>query len=158
MDSTSNYFDGDVRKTSRYWDKFRKLEEFEFHVAKCDLLKLKGDTMLVEKLPPVEIKLKSGLVYQGVDTHRGTMADDATEFGLVLAVGPGQYFEDGTLQVPDSKPGDVILLPGNVFWYSQFGHLAGYEAYTIGRMRDSQVPMWFSDYRTAFEILNGVER
>ncbi len=142
------FFDGDVKEASRYLERFQRL-------AGSGTLILKGDTILVERLPKVEMKSKSGLIL-GVDvkTHKDTSADSALHFGVVLMVGPGQIFEDGTIQPTDSKPGDVILLPGNTAWYSQFGHIQDYDPYAIGRLRDSQVGLWFTDYRKAFDILN----
>lgn len=152
----TDFFTGDAIQASRYWLKFQKLRALEEKLGR-KLLVLKGDMMLVEKLPPIEIKMPSGLVYgESKATHKGTMADAVTEFGIVLAVGPGQVYEDGTVQPCDSKPGDVVLLPGNVMWYSMFGHIAGYANFTIGRLRDSQVPVWLTDYQMAFEALNGV--
>jgi len=152
----SDFFNGDAIQASRYWKKFEKLRAFERKHSR-QLLILKGDMLLVEKLPPIEIKMPSGLVYgTAKSTHKGTMADDVTEFGLVLACGPGQSYEDGTVIPPDSKPGDVVLLPGNVGWYSMFGHIAGYENYTIGRVRDAQIPIWTTDYQMTFEVINGL--
>lgn len=151
-----DYFNGDAIQISRYWKKFEKLRAIEEKLGR-KLLILKGDNLLVEKLPPVEIKLPSGLVLgEAKSTHKGTMADHVTEFGLVLAVGPGQVFENGESIPCDSKPGDVILLPGNTQWYSMFGHIVGYQNYTIGRLRDSQVPLWLTDYQMCFEALNGI--
>lgn len=146
----SEFFDGDALKASRYLERFRRLsDELPGHMI------LKGDMMLVEKLPPLEMKTKGGLIIGTASTHRDTARDTLTEFGVVLAAGPGQIFEDGSLQEPDSKPGDVILLPGTVTWYSQFGHIQGYDPYSIGRIRDAQVPLWFKDYQKVFDILNG---
>lgn len=152
----SEFFNGDAIQASKYWRKFQKLAALEEKLGR-KLLILKGDNILVEKLPPVEIKLKSGLIYsEAKSTHKGTMSDSVTEFGLVLAVGPGQQYEDGGLCPCDSKPGDVILLPSNTMWYSMFGHIAGYDSYSIGRLRDSQVPLWLTDYQMCFEALNGI--
>jgi len=145
---SEKFFNGDVEQVSQYLNRFRRL-------AHSSTLILKGDNILVERLPKIEMKSKSGLIL-GVDikTYKDTAHDALTQFGVVLMVGPGQVYEDGTIQSTDSKPGDVILLPGNVQWYSGFGHIADYEPYSIGRLRDSQVGMWFQDYKQAFEILN----
>src|SRR5690606_31937900 len=126
----SNYFQGDAIEVSKYFHRFARLRE-------AGLMKLRGDNVLVEKLPPVEIKLASGLVMAtDLGTHKNTLADAVTEFGLVLMVGPGQILDDGSTLEVACKPGDVVLLPQNTFWYSQFGHMAGYSALTIGRVRD----------------------
>lgn len=144
------FFDGDARKASRYLEKFERLLKSE-----CNDLILMGDNILVERLPPLELKTKSGIIIADAKTHRETSHDAATEFGVVLMTGPGQVMEDGSVLPCESLPGLVVLLPGNVTWYSQFGHIAGYEPYSIGRLRDSQVPMWFCNYKRVFEILNG---
>lgn len=145
-------FKGDAVGISRYFHRFKKLMDDH---PRC--MELKGDQILVEKLPKPELKTSGGLIIPGgVSTHKNTIESDTTEFGLVLMVGPGQFLEDGTTVPCDSKPGDVILLPGTTYWYGAFGHIADYDPYTIGRIRDGAVPMWFSDYKKAFEVLNDV--
>lgn len=146
---TTEFFDGNAMAASKYFERFARLLEFP------GLMTLKGDDILVERLPPLEMKTKSGIILADAKTHKQTAHDAATEFGIVLATGPGQVFEDGTVQPCDAKIGEVILLPGNVVWYSQFGHITDYEPYSIGRLRDSQVPVWFTDYKKVFEVLNG---
>ncbi len=141
-------FDGDALKASKYYQRFEKL-------GGSTTMNLKGDMMLVEKLPKIEKKTSSGIIIvSDASQYRAGHGDSDAEFGIVLMVGPGQVLEDGTLLPCDSMPGDVILLPGNVAWYSQFGHMADYEAYSIGRLRDSQVGMTFTDYKKTFEVLN----
>ncbi|UOF79036.1 cpn10 [Caudoviricetes sp.] len=145
------HFEGDAISISRYFTKFQKLV-----TEHPGAMELKGDQVLVERLPKPELKTASGLfIPSNVKTHRDTIESDSTEFGLVLMVGPGQYTDDGTTIPCDSKPGDVILLPGTTNWYGSFGHIADYDPYSIGRIRDSMVPMWFGDYKKAFEVLNG---
>lgn len=145
-------FDGDALAVSKYYERFKRFHGKEFHGSP---MTLKGDMILVEKLPALEMKTKGGIIIAKAVTHRDTHADMMTEFGIVLLTGPGQVFEDGSTQACEAKPGDVILLPGNVGWYSQFGHMADYVPNTIGRLRDSQVGMTFTDYKKAFEFLNG---
>lgn len=146
----SEFFDGDAIKASKYYSKFQTLlNEYP------GLMELKGDNILVERLPKVEMKTKSGLIIGTTTTHKSTMQDSATDFGLVLMAGPGQFFDDGSDCPCDAKPGDIILLPQSVYWYGAFGHITDYEPYSIGRLRDGQIPMWFSDYKKAFEVLNG---
>lgn len=148
--SSQDNFDGDALKASKYLERFKRLEA-------AGILTLKGDMLLVEKLPKIEKKTKSGIIMAAdVKSYKGTMDDDCAEFGIVLMTGPGQVFENGEIIPPDAKPGDVILLPGNVQAFAQFGHLADYVPYTIVRLRDSQVPMVFTDYKKVFEVLNGI--
>lgn len=147
----------DALAESKYLKRFEALRKCVNHGNFDDVppMTLKGDMILVERLPKLEMKTKSGIIIADAKTHKETAHDTATEFGIVLMVGPGQIFEDGSLQPCDSKPGDVILLSGNIYWYSQFGSLVDYKPYSIGRLRDSQVAMWFTDYKKAFEVLNG---
>jgi co-chaperonin GroES (HSP10) len=146
----SEFFDGDAIAVSKYFKKFQTL------LKECPgIMTLKGDNVLVEKLPKVELKTKSGLIIGTSTTHKNTVADSVTDFGLVLMTGPGQVFEDGSDCPCDAKPGDIILLPQGTYWYGAFGHISQYEPYSIGRLRDGQIPMWFTDYKKAFEVLNG---
>jgi len=145
----SEFFTGDAVGSSKYLKKFRRLT-LEFP----GIMELKGDHLLVERLPAIEMKTKSGIILQGAKTFRDTIEDTMTEFGIVLMTGPGQLDEQGNTFPCDSKVGDVILLPGSTYWYGAFGHIAGYEPYSIGRVRDTLIPMWFQDYKKAFEVLN----
>lgn len=151
---------GDAREVSKYFKRFMKLQEpvgqdLDGEPLYEDSLVLKGDMLIVERLPKIELKTKSGLILpHDVKTYRDTMADRVTDFGMVLMAGPGHVFDDGTRAPMDCKAGDVILLPGNVTWYSAFGTMADYEPFSIGLVRDAQVMMQFNDYVKAFEILN----
>lgn len=133
---------------SRYLERFKRL-------AESGAIVLVGDTLLVEKLGVIESKTKSGIIIptNKISTYKTTVADEVIEFGVVLMVGPGDV-EDGEHLPTTTKPGDIIALPMNVQWYSQFGEMEGYEIGTIGRMRDAQVMMSFPDYEAAMEALN----
>lgn len=145
----SEFFDGDAIKASKYFSAFERLRK------ECPgAMSLKGDNVLVERLPQIELKTRSGLILGTAKTHKNTVADSTTDFGLVLMTGPAIVFEDGSTAELDCKPGDIILLPSSTYWYGAFGHIASYEPYSIGRLRDGQVPMWFGDYKQAFEMLN----
>src|SRR3989304_625402 len=155
----TEHFNGDALASSKYFKRFNKLDKMknEYTEAYFRPMILKGDMILVERLPSVEMKTNGGIIIPDVKTHKDTAHDAQAEFGIVLMVGPGQVFEDGTTLPCDSKPGDVVLLPGNTAWYSQFGHMSDYGPYTIGRLRDSQVSLWFNDYKKAMDILNEPE-
>lgn len=142
-------FDGDALAVSRYYTKFK-----EIRGAYPPPMSLKGDAVLVERLPPLELK-KGSLIIATVDTHRDTMKDALTNFGLVLMTGPGQVFENGQVYSCQAEPGNIVLLPGGMVWYSQFGHIAGYETDSIGLVRDYQLNIVFDNYKKAFDILNG---
>ena len=164
-------FTGDARGISKYFERFQRLIELktvrrvEYSEGghPCNVvdevpgpLELKGNIMLIERLPKVDMKTKSGIIIpNSVKGYRDTHADMVTDFGLVLMTGPGDVLDDGTRAEMETRVGDVILLPNSVYWYSTFGALADYEANTIGIVRDSQVLMNFRDYIKAFEVLNG---
>lgn len=141
------FFEGDAKKVSRYYERFQRIESA--------FMELKGDMILVERLPKVELKTASGIILpHDVKTYKDTHSDRTTDFGIVLMTGPGPIFDDGTTGSCEAKPGDVVLLPGNVSWYSAFGTMKDYEAYGIGMVRDAQIMMHFKDYIKAMEVLN----
>lgn len=145
-----------AKSASKYYERFQKASSF---------LRLLGDNILVERLPKpdFEQRTKGGIILPSETNskYKHTHADDLMEFGLVLAVGPGQHVigETGQLEVLPctTKPGDIILLTDNIEWYSQFGHMADYEAYSVGRVRDSNVMMFFTDYKAFIEAINGTQ-
>lgn len=153
---------GDAREISKYFKRFQRLAEpvgqgLDGEPLYEDHMVLKGDMLIVERLPKVELKTKGGIIMpHDVKTYKDTMSDRVTDFGIVLMTGPGHVFDDGTRAECECKPGDVILLPGNVAWYSAFGTMVGYEAFSIGLVRDAQIMLQFTDYQKAFEILNEV--
>jgi co-chaperonin GroES (HSP10) len=149
VDNTK-YFDGDAIAVSKYFKAFQTLIK-EYPNA----MMLKGNQILVEKLPKVERKTKSGIIIAEAHTHKNTVADTATDFGLVLMTGPGQIDEKGNDIPTDARVGEIILLPHSTYWYGAFMGLPQYEPYTIGRLLDDQIPMWFGDYKKAYEVLSG---
>lgn len=150
-------FTGDGKACSKYFTRFAEAQQH---------LRLAGDNILVEKLPKPDLEQRtaSGIILPTEKSSRyaRTHADDLMEFGLVLAVGPGQHIigETGQLEILPCtcKPGDIILLTDNIEWYSQFGHMVDYDPNTIGRIRDANVMMFFSDYMAFIEVLNGTQK
>lgn len=152
---------GDAREVSRYFKRFQRLtaDTVNFGSGEAVLndlpMVLKGDMLIVERLPKVELKTKGGIIMpHDVKTYKDTMSDRVTDFGIVLMTGPGHIFDDGSRAPCECKPGDVILLPGNVAWYSAFGTMGDYTAFSIGLVRDAQIMLQFSDYIKAMEVLN----
>lgn len=161
-------FTGDVEESSRYLKRFRGLVEVTRHKdldgMNCvdehqPYLRLVGDTILVERLGKIENKTKHGIIMPTTTTngtYKNLAADEVIEFGVVLMTGPGDIDpETGNHYALTTRVGDIISLPMNVQWYSQFGHMSDYEMGTIGRMRDAQVMMVFPNYEKAMEVLNG---
>ena len=149
---SQDYFTGDVVKDSQYSEAFRRL-------AASGTLTLTGDTVLVEKLGKIESKTAGGIILptDGPSSYKHQTKDDVLEFGVILMTGPGDISSEGDRLPMDVKVGDIIALPMNVQWYSQFGHLAPYKINTIGRMRAAQVMMKFTDYKAAMEALNATQ-
>lgn len=160
---------GDAEEISRYFKRFQRLSEDFTRIPRPEMdtehsydahelvphMTLKGDMLIVERLPKIELKSKGGIIMpHDVKTYKDTMSDRVTDFGIVLMTGPGHVFDDGTRAPCECKPGDVVLLPGNVAWYSAFGTMGDYEAFSIGLVRDAQIMLQFSDYKKAFEVLN----
>jgi len=78
---------------------------------------LYGDTLLVEELPKEEIKSKSGLIIDGGENQRNSIASQQPIFVRVLMVGAGHYEETedgGRKDVPlDVEPGDILVIGVN---------------------------------------------
>jgi co-chaperonin GroES (HSP10) len=154
-DAQTNRLTADnAKQVSKYLKRFEHASVF---------LRLLGDNILVERLPKVDFEQRSkgGIILptERLSTYKHTHADDLMEFAIVIAVGPGQHVigETGQLEVLPctTKVGDIILLTDHVEWYSQFGHMADYEALSIGRMRDANVMMMFTDYKEFIGAING---
>lgn len=137
---------------SKWLERFKHLSFNEPHRG-C--MRVYGDTLIVEKLPPQEVATKSGIIIADASTHKKTMADGVMSLAVVLMVGEGTYDEDGVEQELTTQVGDVIVVnPLAVEWWSHLP-LAGYEPDTIGYIREGQVRITFPDYNKAFEVLNG---
>lgn len=142
----------DPTSQNRYLARFRKFEGIEFSP-----FELIGDMILVERLKPIESKTSSGIIIPTGDnkSYKATAKDAVMELGLVIMTGPGDVDSDGNRLEQTIFTGQVIELPMNISWYSQFGNMINYEPYSIGKMRASQALMVFSDYTAAMEVLNG---
>lgn len=148
---------GGLLEKSRYLPRFRRLAEIA-----PGALQVEGDLIIVERLEKLEssvtLKDKDGkdikLAIADVQSHKMTHSDKHMDIGVVVFAGPGDVV-DGERVAMNVKVGELILLPGNVVWYSQFGSLTNYEPYSLGVTRDSAVLMHFPDPVKAFEVLNG---
>jgi co-chaperonin GroES (HSP10) len=139
----------DIIEKSKWWDRFRRADE-EL------VLPVTGDWVLVEKIKPPEFKTQGGIVIaSGITTHKQTTDDMSTRLGLVLAAGPGQYLEDGTVVPCNHKIGDIVMLPHTTEWFDVFFNVHLGEA-QIGRVRDYQIPMGTTDLKKLQTILHGL--
>jgi co-chaperonin GroES (HSP10) len=125
-------------ETSVYLERFKRLKELG-----GDKYSLIGGKVLVERITPPEMKTAGGLfIPQDVKSHKGTASDFKTEIGVVLLVGSG-YIDENGYDVPiDLKPGEIILLPTSVSYYTTFpGLISSIPERTLGMIRESDV--WF---------------
>jgi co-chaperonin GroES (HSP10) len=113
---------------SKYLRKFKNLE------GKTDLYRLNGGRVLVEILPPEEVKTSGGLVLSAptgytkgatFDTQRGTL-------GIVLLVGEGYVDSDNTSYAIDLKAGNVVQI--NEFGIKALSSFPGLNEYTAGTL------------------------
>lgn len=141
------------------------LKVFDRVRGRKDLFTLKGNFILIEKLPDVEIKTKSGLFVgvKGPQMQLGTLNDNVPNACVVLEVGEGYFGDDGkpmegSLGV---EPGDVIILPKHAInYFSLFPALVNYTPNTIGLTRDDSAQFVFKGldkYNEYCSLLNKEE-
>lgn len=118
---------------SKYLAKFAKLD--------AGMLALRGDRMLVEKLPKEEFKTAGGLfINSSLSDHKSQIEMQRGELAIVLACGTGYVDEDGKEYEVDARPGTIILCNGfNYEHYSQFPGLAGYTQGSLAMVRERAV-------------------
>lgn len=123
----------------KYLEVFKKL-------AASDI-PLRGNRLLIEILPPVEVHTKGGLVVAtSLADHRSTVKDNAADVGVVLAVGSGYYNENGDSVPLDIEVGNVVLITRyGLRLYSVFPGLDSYVADTIALARDSDIHAAWKD-------------
>lgn len=75
-----------------------------------DVFTLRGPTILVEMIPPEEMKTQGGLIIVGKD--RSDVVTHKLEHGVVLMVGQGTWDDEKREYVSlDVKPGQVVVMP-----------------------------------------------
>jgi co-chaperonin GroES (HSP10) len=118
---------------SKYLKQFSKLGPGDFP--------LRGNRLIVELLPKIEVKTKGGLVLAtSLNDHRTTTNENQADVAVVLAVGSGYYGDDGEAVPMDVRVGNVILLTRfGVRAYSTFPGLTEYTAESIALCRESDV-------------------
>lgn len=75
---------------------------------------LRGTSLLVEIIPPEELKTKSGLILATHSDQKGGNSLNAhkIEYGKVLVVGQGTWDDEKREYVPlDVKEGHIVVLP-----------------------------------------------
>lgn len=138
--------------------KSKYLEAFQAE-GLSDLVELYGDAILVEIPKDEPIKTSSG-IYIATTEKVGldSLSKDKPYFVHVIAVGKGYYDEETHEDVPlNVQPGDIILIGANSA--KRFSHMEvnGYEAYSIGLTRESEIQLRFKGldaYNRYFELIN----
>lgn len=133
---------------SKYAEKFKRLSQ-----EGKDLYRFIGPTILVEVLPKQELKTKGGLIMGVSDSHKATAQDFRRQLGLVILVGEG--YADAEMDV---NVGNVVLLPANPIFLSEFPGLVDYTQNTLALVDEKSILFCYKDldaYKKASEILNG---
>lgn len=132
---------------SKYADKFKRLTQ-----EGKDLYRFIGPTILVEVLPKQELKTKGGLIMGVSDSHKATAQDFRRALGVVIMVGEG-YSNDKM----DVEVGNVVLLPANPIFLSEFPGLLDYTQNTLALVDEQSILFCYKNidaYKKATEILN----
>jgi co-chaperonin GroES (HSP10) len=117
---------------------------------------LKGNLILVEKLPEPEKRTKGGIILPSDNSHRqlNSIGADAPNFCVVLQVGEGYYNDNGVLieDSMDVKVGDIVLLPKlSIKYFSIFADLEDYKPDTIGIAKETEIQMIFNQVEGYYE-------
>lgn len=107
---------------------------------------LSGARVLVEILPPEEIKTASGIILSAPTTHKATAESYRAVVGIVLMTGEGYVDADGNDVPMDVSHGNVVLLNElGLKQFSQFPGVPDYTQNTIAMTSESEVQMRFKD-------------
>ena len=135
---------------SHYFKPFSRLQ-----LEGPDLFKLRGNSLIVEKLELVENKTSGGIIL-ATDQKQAlhSMKDKEAVLCLVLMVGSGFEGEPKT----DIEVGNLILAPRFALeYYSTFPGLMGLTKERIGRVNTSEVSFLYKDieaFEKASQMLN----
>lgn len=125
---------------SKYYNLFQevgKLQDKSFELI--------GNCLIVEKLPPEEIKSASGLIMAKGNQHvRDGLFDNLPAFYKVLLVGSGYYDDDGKTVPLNVQPGDIVLMgQHSVRQLSTFGPIVTDGTTIIGLAREEDISLRF---------------
>lgn len=135
---------------SLYLERFKKLNKLNFT--------LYSDRIWVELLPTFESKTKHGIIITTeTDNYRNDYQQKKSHFAVVLVVGEGWIDEEGKTVPLNVSQGDIIMIPSNTQWLSQFGPMQDYTQHTIGLTLESNIVCNFGpteNFNLIFETLN----
>lgn len=149
-------------KVKSYLPRFNKLKQLD-----PKPYSLRGNLMLVEKLPEPELKTRGGIVLGGIIDNGSKQINglgaDIPQFCRILDIGEGYTDDDGNV-IPNSmsvQPGDIVLINRlSIKYFSLFHTFFDYKPDQIGLARDNDIQMHFKgDEGLAkyFETLNKLE-
>ena len=120
---------------TKYLERFAKLADGPHK------LPMRGNRLLLELLPPPEIKTAGGLIVaSSLTDHRSATKENAADVAVVLATGEGYYGDDGAPVPLDLQVGNVVLVSRfGMRTYSTFPGIKDYVADTIALARDSDM-------------------
>lgn len=137
-------------------------QEFErLRQLGSEVFVLRGSVILVEILPPEELKTEGGLVFV-TDSNQivgGSLNQHRLEVGRVLMTGPGYWDEEKKEYEPlEVKPGAIIILPQfSTQYISQFPGLLKPTCNRLATVRMDQVVGYYPTeeaYQRAKSVLN----
>lgn len=141
---------------SKYLEKFKKLQTEE---AKT-LYRLQGARVLLEVLPPKEIKTASGIVLSAPRDHiKATAESQQHLLAIVLLTGPGYIDSDNNPIEMDVKVGNVVMVNElGIKYFSTFPGVDNYTKNTLALTSENDIQMIFYDitkYQQYESLLNG---
>jgi len=141
---------------SKYLQKFMALRTDE---AKA-LYRLQGARVLIEVLPPKEIKTASGIVLSAPRDHVKVTAESQQHLlGIVLLTGPGYIDSDGNPVDLDVVPGNIVMINElGLRYFSTFPGINDYTKNTLALTSEGDIQMIFPDMDAFLKyeaLLNG---
>lgn len=133
---------------SKYLDRFRRLQSEE----STPLYRLQGARVLLEILPPREIKTASGIILSAPKDHvRVTAESHQHLLGVVLMTGAGYVDADNNPIPMDVEVGNIVMINElGLKYFSTFPGIADYTRNTLALTSESDIQMIFSNEQ-AFE-------
>jgi co-chaperonin GroES (HSP10) len=120
---------------SKYLERFKRL------VENGDIYALRGDRLIVEVLPKVEVKSAGGLIMATPDNQvRGDLANKQPTLAIVLATGSGFTDSEGNPVDLEYGPGAIVMVSQlGLNYFSTFPGISEFTSNTIALTRDSEV-------------------
>ncbi len=122
---------------SKYLERFKKVKNIDDYV-------LRGDRLMLEVLPPPEVKSNGGIIIQGSANQVNSSAAEQPTLAVVLKVGAGYSNEDGEVEPLELQPGNVVLISEmGLKYYSSYPGLQDFTPKKLALSRESEVHMYW---------------